>query len=163
MKSFITIIVIVFVIVLGVVTYSGNKSEENNREESSSVSPHINESVQISPQITPTASSILKVKNSPPIETKEKAIKEFNVTGKNFEFSIDEIQVNVGDTVRINFQATQGTHDWVLDEFGARTNIISGEAKSSVEFVVSRAGEFEFYCSVGTHRSLGMIGKLIVK
>ena len=35
--------------------------------------------------------------------------------------------------------------------------------KTSVTFVANKAGEFEFYCSVGNHRAQGMVGKLIVK
>jgi len=32
-----------------------------------------------------------------------------------------------------------------------------------VTFVADKAGEYEFYCSVGQHRANGMVGKLIVK
>ena len=32
-----------------------------------------------------------------------------------------------------------------------------------VEFVVDKAGTFEYYCSVGNHRQMGMVGKLIVE
>ncbi|PIR96730.1 MAG: hypothetical protein COT91_05100 [Candidatus Doudnabacteria bacterium CG10_big_fil_rev_8_21_14_0_10_41_10] len=90
-------------------------------------------------------------------------IKEFAVTGIPFEFSLSEIRVNKGDTVRIAFTNGQGTHDWVIDEFNARTNILQTEQTETIEFVADQTGEFEYYCSVGNHRQLGMKGILIVQ
>ena len=90
-------------------------------------------------------------------------IKEFNITGKNFSFSQSEIRLKKGDKVRINFQSTQGMHDWVVDELNARTSRVTDGQKTSVEFVADKQGTFEFYCSVGPHRAMGMKGKLIVE
>lgn len=92
-----------------------------------------------------------------------RSFKEFNVTAKNFEFSMKEIRVRKGDFVRINFTSTDGFHDWVVSEFNAKTAQVPTGSSSSVDFVVDKAGTFEFYCSVGTHRSMGMVGKLIVE
>lgn len=90
-------------------------------------------------------------------------VKEFTLTGKNFEFSMDEIRVNKGDTVRINFTSESGFHDWVVDEFDAATAQLRDGESDSIEFVANEAGEFEYYCSVGRHRENGMVGKLIVE
>lgn len=89
-------------------------------------------------------------------------VKTFTLTAKNFEYSQKEIRVKKGDKVKIIMQIEQGFHDWVIDEFNAKTaQIGSGEAE--VEFVADQVGTFEYYCSVGQHRANGMVGNLIVE
>jgi plastocyanin len=87
----------------------------------------------------------------------------FDITGKNFEFSEKEIRVKSGDTVTINFKSESGFHDWKVDELDVATEVVSGESSSSVTFVADKVGSFEYYCSVGSHRANGMIGRLIVE
>ncbi|MFA5925857.1 MAG: plastocyanin/azurin family copper-binding protein [Parcubacteria group bacterium] len=87
----------------------------------------------------------------------------FEISGKPFEFSVKEIKVKKGDKVRINFSSTQGMHDWVVDEFNAKTKIVQAGQSDSIEFVADKTGIFEYYCSVPTHRQQGMVGKLIVE
>lgn len=90
-------------------------------------------------------------------------IKTFEVSATDFEFSMDEIRVNQGDTVRIVLNNTGGFHDLVIDEFNARTEVISTGETTEVEFIASELGQFEYYCSVGDHRAMGMVGTLIVE
>jgi len=102
------------------------------------------------------------------METQDQAMQESNVveaalTGHNFAFSRSEIRVKKGDQVKIIFSSTEGFHDWTIDEFSAATERVNAGETSSVEFVADKTGEFEYYCSVGSHRSLGMVGKLIVE
>ncbi len=87
----------------------------------------------------------------------------FDVHGANFSFDVKEIRVKAGDTVTVNFTNTEGTHDFVLDEFNARTPRIQGGSSAKVTFVASKKGTYEYYCSVGNHRAMGMVGKLIVE
>ncbi|USN54617.1 MAG: cupredoxin domain-containing protein [Candidatus Peribacteria bacterium] len=87
----------------------------------------------------------------------------FEVSGRNFAYSTDTIEVPLGSTVTINFTSTDGFHDWVVDEFGAATEKVNPGTPTSVTFVADKAGEYEYYCSVGQHRANGMVGKLIVK
>ncbi len=89
--------------------------------------------------------------------------KEFDVSAKNFQFSVKEIRVNKGDFVRINFKSESGFHDWTVDEFNAKTKQLNAGQGDSVDFTVDKTGTFEFYCSVGTHRQMGMVGKLIIE
>jgi len=86
----------------------------------------------------------------------------FKVTGVNHKFDVTEITVNKGETVTINFESTDGFHDWVVDEFDAATAQVRPSTPTSVTFVADEAGTFEYYCAVGNHRAQGMIGKLIV-
>lgn len=92
-------------------------------------------------------------------------VKVFDIEGKPFEFSLKEIRVKEGDRVRITFKNTQGMHDWAIDEFNARTKQIQAGESDTVEFMASKKGTFEYYCSVGNgfHRQQGMMGKLIVE
>jgi FtsP/CotA-like multicopper oxidase with cupredoxin domain len=97
-------------------------------------------------------------------------VKTFNVVGgPMFEFFVDDgrnadIVVNVGDTVRIVYESAGGMpHDFVVDEIdGARTQIWQPGQGEIIEFVANVAGEFEYYCSVGSHRAQGMVGNFIV-
>jgi nitrosocyanin len=70
--------------------------------------------------------------------------------------------VKKGETVRITFVNKDGFHDFVLDEFGVKTEQIKGGTQEVVEFVADKAGTFEYYCSVGQHRQMGMKGTLTV-
>lgn len=90
-------------------------------------------------------------------------VKEFTVIGENFKFSLNEMKVNQGDTVRITFKNNMGVHDFVIDEFDARTAQLQTGQEETIEFVADKKGTFEYYCSVGQHRQMGMKGNLIVE
>src|SRR3989344_4573926 len=95
-------------------------------------------------------------------------VKVFVVDSSHLRFYIDgvenpDIKVKEGDKVRIEFTSSEGFHDWVVDEFGAKTEKVSAGGSSSVEFVADKKGTFEYYCSVGQHRANGMFGKFIVE
>ncbi|MEK7185844.1 MAG: plastocyanin/azurin family copper-binding protein [Patescibacteria group bacterium] len=91
-------------------------------------------------------------------------VKEFTVSGSPFKYDIKEIKVKKGDKVKITFKSTAGTHDFVIDEFdGAKTAVLNPGEEEVVEFTADEAGSFEYYCSVGNHRAMGMKGKLIVE
>ncbi len=92
----------------------------------------------------------------------------FDITGVNFAFEMDgetnpTLTVDEGDVVEITFSSTDGFHDWVVDEFDAATAQVNPEDGAvTVTFVADTAGEYEYYCSVGSHRENGMVGTLIV-
>lgn len=85
------------------------------------------------------------------------------LTAVNYAFSEETIVVQKGQRVRIELISEQGNHDWVVDEFDAATAIVGSGGNTSVEFVADQAGQFEYYCSVGSHRAQGMVGTLIVE
>ena len=92
----------------------------------------------------------------------------FTMTGENFKFLMDgkdnpDLKVKVGDTVKIIFTSTDGFHDWVVTELNAATQKVKAGETATVEFVADKAGTFEYFCSVGSHRAKGMKGKLIVE
>lgn len=90
-------------------------------------------------------------------------VKSFKVEGENFSFSLKEIRVKKGDTVEIVFINKKGFHDWTIYEFNAKTKQINTGESETIRFVADKAGSFEYYCSVGTHRQQGMVGTLIVE
>lgn len=90
-------------------------------------------------------------------------VKSFILEARNFTYSQKEIRVREGDRVRITLASKQGFHDWVIDEFDAKTKQINEGSQDIVEFIADEKGTFEYYCSVGNHRQQGMGGKLIVE
>lgn len=100
-------------------------------------------------------------------------VKEFKVKGMLIQdaatgqrlprFDTEEIRVKQGDRVRIVFENTEGFHDFVVDEFNARTKQIPVGQTDTIEFVADKTGSFEYYCSVPGHRQNGMLGQLIVE
>jgi plastocyanin len=90
-------------------------------------------------------------------------IKEFTVDGSNFKFAPATMSVKKGDTVKITFRNTGGFHDLKIDEFKVATKQIQGGASEVITFVADKAGTFEYYCSVGNHRAMGMKGTLTVQ
>jgi len=93
----------------------------------------------------------------------EEAVKKFTVEGGKFYFSPATMTVKKGDTVRITFKNVDGFHDFIIDEFSVATKQINTGEEATVEFVADKAGTFNYYCSVGNHRQLGMEGTLTVE
>lgn len=93
----------------------------------------------------------------------------FKAYGKDFKFLINDqenpdIIVKEGDTVTVQIKSNDDMpHDFVVDEFGAKSNTVSGGALTSVTFVADKKGTFKYFCSVGNHRAQGMEGNLIVE
>ena len=88
---------------------------------------------------------------------------EFTVDGSNFKYVPATLKVKKGDTVRVLFKNVGGFHDFVIDEFEVKSNQIGDGDEEEVEFIASKTGAFDYYCSVGNHRKMGMVGKLIVE
>lgn len=108
----------------------------------------------------------LNTNTSPSANTNSTAgstIKEFVVDGQNYSFSPSMITVKKGDTVKLTFKNIGGFHDFVIDEFAASTKRINTGQEETIQFVADKTGLFEYYCSVGSHRAMGMKGTLVVE
>ena len=88
---------------------------------------------------------------------------EVTVEGSKFKFLPATVRAKKGDTVVVMFKNNEGIHDWGIDEYDVRTNQIGEGEEEEIEFVADKTGTFEYYCSVGNHRQMGMVGKLIVE
>lgn len=118
--------------------------------------------------VAPTESdveSMTPVSDNEVIETTiEESVKEFTIDNEMLSFKPSSLTVNKGDTVKITFRNTGGTHDLKIDEFaGASTRILSAGETQTITFVADKTGSFEYYCSVGNHRVQGMWGTLTVR
>jgi plastocyanin len=86
------------------------------------------------------------------------------VEGGHFYFKPNEIRVKVGQKVKVTLTSVGGMpHDFVIDELNVRTKQIKDGETDVVEFTPDKPGTYEFYCSVGKHRAMGMKGNLIVE
>lgn len=94
--------------------------------------------------------------------TESRGVTVINMTGQNFRFNPDEITVNQGEKVRVVLTALDMPHDFDVDELGVDGPIASPGETIEIEFTADQAGEFKYYCSVGSHRQNGMVGKLVV-
>lgn len=84
----------------------------------------------------------------------------------NFAYSLETIPARAGETLRINLVSTGGVHDFVIDELDVSSGSVSGGESTVIEVSIPEdtpAGErYEFYCSIGNHRALGMVGHIEV-
>lgn len=90
-------------------------------------------------------------------------VKTFQIEASNFKYNLGEIRVKQGDKVKIVLNVREGFHDFVLDEFNVVIKSMQAGGVGEAEFVADNKGQFEYYCSVGTHRQMGMVGVLVVE
>lgn len=133
---------------------SGDNLNENS---------NLNASINTSPNTTNSNTSNTNTNTDDTKSVTKGVVKKFEVHAANFLFDVKEIRVKKGDTVKIEFYNDEGFHDWVVDEFNARTQQIAAGKTDEVTFVADKTGTFEYYCSVGKHRAMGMKGNLIVE
>ncbi len=135
------------VVVLGLLLVNINKGEKTQVSEVSSEAR--NESATTAATATGSA-----MKDTP--------VQVFTVEASPFKFAPKSITVNQGDKVKIVFKNISGKHDLVIDEFDVKTDVLDAGGEETIEFVADKKGTFEFYCSVGNHRAMGMVGTLSV-
>jgi len=110
-----------------------------------------------------TEDGVVTMKCVPATSTSvEGDVRVVTLTAANFKFSTNEIVVKKGQKVKVTLKVGDGLHDFVVDEFSARTAQVGAGQATSAEFTPDKVGTFEFYCSVGNHRAMGMVGKLVV-
>ncbi len=143
MKNMMVILLVIAVLGGGYYALSGKKSD--------SMAPATDSMMEKAPESTGAVMQVGEVK-------------EFAVDSFEMGFSLKTLTVKKGDTVKITLtNSGKYTHDWVVDEFSARTKVIKNGETDSITFVADKTGSFEYYCSVMTHRQQGMVGKLIVE
>ncbi len=83
----------------------------------------------------------------------------------DYKFSPNTIMARAGQTIRVNLIASEGMHDFVIDELGVQSALIEAGEETFFEIVIpadAAGSEYEFYCSVSNHRAMGMVGTLVV-
>lgn len=88
---------------------------------------------------------------------------DLEITANHLSFTPNIIEVKAGETVTVRVTSVDEVHDLVIDELNVDTGLIGGGESVVIEITAPQDAsgkEFEFYCSVGSHRALGMVGKL---
>jgi plastocyanin len=91
---------------------------------------------------------------------------EINLAMENYTFSEKEITAKAGSTITVKLTSKDGMHDFVIDELMVKSKALADGQAQDVEIKIpADAGgkTYEFYCSIGQHRKMGMIGKLIIE
>lgn len=91
-------------------------------------------------------------------------VKEVAVSAKEFAYTPATITVNKGETVKITF-TNDGTtsHNLSIEGLNVSTNTIGPGQSDSITFTPTSAGSFKYFCSVDSHRSMGLEGTLVVQ
>jgi plastocyanin len=152
MKTLVTLIVLALLAWGGYALFAGNEPETAGPTDNGGAT-------YLTPAAYQTPNTGTATTTASPTTLPE--TKSFTVTGTNFAFTPTTMTVNRGDRVKITFQS-QGTHDLVVEGYNVRTNILSAGQSQTIEFVANQSGSFEYYCSVGNHRQMGMKGTLVV-
>ena len=152
--KFIYIVGLVIITFIAFTFISKDKQETNITEEGSEVTQTSSENDTVAEEIDTEETTD---------DARSVEEKVFSVSGINYAFNETEIRVKEGDKVTINFVSDEGFHDWVVDEFNAATEKVRPGTPTSVTFTADKAGTYEYYCSVGSHRAQGMVGQLIVE
>jgi len=153
----ITAIVLIASVLLGIGFFALRGSKKTIEPTQTTNTSVPTATVAVAPPISSTSAS------PSPSNVVTPTTKTITITGENFSFSPNKISAKLGDTIKIVFTNRGGTHDFVIDEFNVRTKRISSGESDTVTIVASKKGTFEYYCSVGTHRAMGTVGKLIVE
>lgn len=86
------------------------------------------------------------------------------VSGGAYYLKPNVIRVREGDTVAITFKNDGGLHDLKIDGYNVITKRLSVAGETdTISFVANKKGSFDYYCTVGEHRQMGMKGTLIVE
>ena len=90
-------------------------------------------------------------------------IKTIEIEGGSFYFKPNKITVKAGDRVKILLKSVDKVHNFYLDEFNVKSSDAKSGEATTVEFTAGKKGSYEFYCAIGQHRQMGMVGTLLVE
>lgn len=106
---------------------------------------------------------VLNVSTTTTTSVSVSTTKVFTVSAGNYYFAPSVMKVKKGDTVKITVNNSGGMHDLKIDAFEAATKKLKSGESETITFVADEIGTFDYYCSIGDHRLMGMVGKLIVE
>jgi len=145
-KILITIIIVVVIAGLGwylTATYNDNDTTNENTN---------------SITVTSNTNAISNINDT---ETMEPVDYEISMT--EYTYSITDINIG-GPEKTISVKLTNdGTmaHDFVIDELNVDSGLIQPGDSEVIDITSGTvASTFDFYCSVGNHRTLGMFGRI---
>lgn len=149
-------VIITLVVLIGGAFYYF-KSESNNIDQESNVPEPV-----VSQNYNLNVGDVQLVDGDTPVSN-ESNIKTFEIEAGSYYFAPNELRVNLGDTVRIVLTSKDMMHNLYIDEFNVKSATVSSGKSTTFEFVADKTGEFEYYCEISNHKSLGQVGRLIVE
>jgi plastocyanin len=155
-NTYIVLGVVVLVVISGVLISKNSKVDESKETENTN-------QTQNNVREDNSAVSVDNLNVSDNNQTSSPEVAPFIVNGGNFYFKPNIIKVKEGDTVTILFKNEGGMHNLIIDEYKVGTQVITDGAEETITFKADKKGSFEYYCSVGKHREMGMKGTLIVE
>ena len=163
-NTIIIAVVAVIVIVGGYFLFMGNNNNTSTPVQNVSTATPVDNQAESTTSVESTTSADKESLAPGSMSSSSKAVAvNIKVDAFMYGYTPKEIRVKKGSAVTINLTSSDGFHDWVVDEFNAKTSRINTGGSTSVTFIADKAGTFEYYCSVGDHRAKGMVGKLIVE
>ena len=117
-------------------------------------------------QSTPTS-----VADAIPVESIDEEIRdttqnddlEITIEASDFSFSQKEIRVKADQRVSLTLDNVEGFHDLRIDELNVATRQLKEGESETIAFTPTEPGTYEYYCTVGQHRAMGMVGTLVVE
>lgn len=110
--------------------------------------------------LTPTPSPSAEEVSTP----EEDKVQEITLEVQEYSFSKESLTIKKGQKVRLTLvNKGKMSHDFVVERMNVTTELAGAGESVTVEFTISDAGTYNFYCSVGNHRAMGMEGKLNVE
>ena len=157
--------IIVAAIVIFVIVIAGGYFVLNNRRAAQKNTTQVSASptqtlIQNQNSPTPSAATQRNSATGSGMMQKQNVIE---VTAQNFSYNPKSITVPVNQPVTINFKSIGGTHDFYLDEFNVKSKPVSSGSSETITFTPTKKGTFQYYCNIGNHRKMGMVGTLIVQ
>ena len=118
------------------------------------------------PRLFRAGSGVQTVTPTPPSESPPTLVDVtsgvISIEAGSYYYKPNMIRVKKGQKIKLTLNAVSMMHDFNIDELKIKIPVTKDGTSSTVEFTVDQVGELEFYCSVGEHRKLGQVGKLIV-
>lgn len=102
--------------------------------------------------------------NTSMVNSNGKDTVDYAIDLNNYSFSPSNLTSEPGTNLKIKLTSNTGTHNMRIDKLNFDSGMIAqGESKIVTLQIPSDAkGDYEVYCSVGNHKSMGMIGKLTI-
>jgi plastocyanin len=160
MNKTLSIVIIVLVIIAGWFMYKhySGTTPVTSTNNTTTTTDNTN---TMPPGTTMEDGTVPSTSSTSPTTTNTK-VKEFTLSAGNYFFTPKTLTVNKGDTVKITVNNSGGFHDLKIDEFKVATPRLSGGQSATITFVADKTGSFQYYCSVGDHRAMGMWGTITV-
>ncbi|HVC58235.1 MAG TPA: plastocyanin/azurin family copper-binding protein [Candidatus Acidoferrales bacterium] len=169
-------IVVIVIIIVAIVTIYGNSGFSSGTPRSTSIATS---TVPASSTVHANAAPSTTIPaNSVPLNSTNDTMAEpaggsvtINValsnTNNQFVITPNVITVSPGESVTLNVtnDGTSMPHNLVIPALNASTPFAMSPGQNAVvKFTApSGAGNYTYYCSIGSHRALGMVGTLVVK